>query len=109
MPKEEQRPRRMLGAQFIRFTNEGDSFTGGLVAKRTQTLNGKDCGLYDFIADGNRCRMNGTDQIDDAMVDAELGDTIKITFIGAVRTLAGFDVRQFDIELVSRLEPKQEE
>lgn len=100
----EGKPRRMLGTQFIRFTAIGDTFTGKLASKRLQTLNDKECGLYDFYAEGNRCRMNGTDQIDDAMADAEIGDFLKITFMEEVPTMSGFKVRRFEVELLDRPE-----
>lgn len=95
MPAE--KSRRLLGTQFVRFTTPGETLTGVLTQKEPIVINGNDTYRYSFDCPGGKVALNGTNQLDDALVFAEVGMEIEIKYIDEVQTLGGFKVKQFEV------------
>lgn len=92
--------RKMISRQLAKFTKEGQSITGRLEEKGLQTINGKEIGRYILKNDVATMIVNGTVQIDEAMVNATVGDMLELIFIAEVPTSNGFKVRQFEVYIL---------
>ena len=90
--------RRILGTQFVKLNKEGEVFTDSLVDRVPIMINGNDTFRYTLLSNDVRYRMNGTDQIDDALAELKLGTPISVKFLGTEKTLGGFEVKRFLIE-----------
>lgn len=101
--------RRMISQQLARFTSEGQSITGLLKEKGTQVINEKTIGRYILENEVGTMIVNGTAQIDEAMVVAEIGQLLEIKFIQEVMTTNGFYVKQFEVYVLGEEETKDEE
>lgn len=98
------RKRRLLGTQFLKLDTPGQTFQGTLVGRDAINLGGNSTYRYTLEADGATYRMNGTDQLDDALADAELGTEVEIKFIGLERTLNGYEVKKYEVSALEYTE-----
>lgn len=101
--------RKMISTQLARFTNEGQSITGLLTIKETQTINGKEIGRYVLKNDVATMILNGTVQLDEAFVNAEVGDMIEVVYLGEFPTSNGFKVRGFEVYILEESEDDAKE
>ena len=96
--------RKMISRQLAKFTQEGQSITGVLEEKGLQTINGKEIGRYILKNEVATMIVNGTVQIDEAMVNATVGDMLELIFIAEVPTSNGFKVKQFEVYILDASE-----
>lgn len=89
--------RRVLGSQFIKLDSSGATFTGRLIDRQPQKFESSDSYVYTFESNGERYKMNGTRQLDDALSGVELGTLIEVKFLEAVPTTQGFTVKRFEV------------
>lgn len=101
--------RKMISRQLAKFTKEGQSITGVLMEKGTQTINGKEIGRYILGNEVATMIVNGTVQIDEAMVNANVGDMLELVFIAEVPTSNGFKVKQFEVYVLGEGEEDGQE
>lgn len=96
-PKPKGARKRMISTQLAAFSGEGQSITGLLTEKGRQTIRGNDCGRYILKNPTGTIIVNGTVQIDEAMVNAEVGELIELVYLGTRPTGNGFDVKVFEV------------
>lgn len=89
--------RKMISEQFIRFDTEGITYTGELTSKEKQMFRGKEVGRYTIKNESGSMAFNGTDQLDKALANAEVGQIIEILYLGEEKTSEGFDVKRFEV------------
>lgn len=89
--------RRMISTQLAKFDTPGITYTGVLMVKEQQTLSNNEVGRYVMKNDEAVFIVNGTVQLDEAMANAEVGQTIEILYIGESTTSAGWHVKNFEV------------
>lgn len=99
----------MISEQFIRFDTPGLTWTGTLTAKETQMFRDKAVGRYTLQNPTGKFSFNGTDQLDKALDQAEVGNTIEIVYLGEEKTSEGFDVKTFEVYILEEGEDDAEE
>ena len=92
MPK-----RRMISNQMATFTAEGQSITGKLTEKGTQTIMGREVGRYVLANDVANIVFNGSVQLDEAFREAAVGEMIEVIYKGTAKTSNGFSVKLFEV------------
>lgn len=100
------RQRRILGTPFLRFEEEGQTYTGKLVDRIPMKFPNGDSYQYTLEINGIKCKMNGGEKIDDALADAPLGIEIEVTYHGKIQTYGGFWMN--DISIAQLLEEEEE-
>ena len=96
--------RRMVSKQLAKFEVENQSVVGVLTVKETQTLlrDGEphDIGRYEITNELGTMIVNGTTQIDEALTNVDIGQTVEILYLGDQQTSRGFTVKKFEVYVI---------
>lgn len=113
MPPKAKPRRRMISKQLAKFEVANQTVIGTLTVKETQTLmrDGEphEIGRYEINNEVGTMIVNGTTQIDEAMVNAEIGDTVELVYMGEQQTSRGFMVKKFEVFVHDKEESDDEE
>ena len=90
--------KRILGAQFVKLSTEGDTFRGVLNRREDIIVQGNSTFRYTFDNDDGRWAMLGTREIDDALMDCRMGTDIEIKLLSEEVMDSGFTMKHFLIE-----------
>lgn len=101
MAKPKNPRRRMVSKQLAKFEVENQTVIGTLAVKETQTLmrDGEphEIGRYEITNEVGTMIVNGTTQIDEAMENVAVGDTVELVYMGEQQTSRGFMVKKFEV------------
>ncbi len=87
-----------ISIDFHRFEKENDMLEGEVVGKDTITIRDADVGKYTIQSpDGKRTAFLGGVQLDPLMEDVEVGDTIRLIFMGKQKTSGNTEVKTFKL------------
>lgn len=97
--------RRIVSEVLYQWGDEGDIFTGKLIAKGEQQFirdNGtiNHAGRFTFQVGDVVYLVNGTSQLDRAMVAVTVGEEVEITYKGDLVLDSGFKVKQFEVAVL---------
>ena len=90
--------KRILGAQFVRLSAEGDTFRGVLFRREDIIVQGNSTFRYTFDNADGRWAMLGTRELDDALMDCAMGTDIEIKLLSEEVMDSGFTMKHFLIE-----------
>jgi len=101
--------RRMVSKQLATFSETDQWLKGTVVVKEEQTVNERTIGRYEIHNPEGMWILNGTQQIDEAFVNLEVGAMVEIHYLGEAITSNGFKVKRFEIYEISLEDENGEE
>ena len=93
--------RRLLTESQAQFSNEGQTVTGTFLKIEDVPYHDKFIKKYTFDSGVGTMIVMGSLKIDEAMEKAEIGEIIELTYLGTQRTAQGFDVKLFEIAVLT--------
>lgn len=90
---------KSLIPQQVKWENEGTEVMGRLMHKETTMFRDQERGRYLIASAEGLMVVLGTYQIDQALTLVEVGETIRIKYIGSEGTNAGNRFKLFEIEV----------
>lgn len=91
---------RTVEANFVKLNEIGDSVEGFLIEKSEQQFTESAVGRYKIECDdGSQTSFLGSTDMDDKLGLIEIGQYIRVTLAGTVKSRNGRDIRQFTVEV----------